>query len=126
MRMPILEFLANGDLKFVIIFYALLITAIIYFFKKLKARECQETYNSKIKKLFYWCILLSIFSLLLGLLHSFYFISKTNNIANNLLFRGFANMLITPTHGVIIAIIIIKFFNINLNSKVKKSKLQSS
>lgn len=106
MRMPILEFLTNGDLKFVIILYAFLITAIVYFFKKLKEKEQQEKYNSKIKKLFHWSLLLSFFSLFLGLLHSFYFISKANNIANNLLFGGLANMLITPTLGLVIAIII--------------------
>ena len=67
MRMPLLDFLANGDLKFVIVLYALLITAIVFFFKKLKERENQEQYNLKIKKLVNWSLLIAVFSLLLGL-----------------------------------------------------------
>lgn len=106
MRMPLSDFLTNGDLKFVIILFALLITALIYFLKKLKEKEKQEAYNLKIKKLVSWSLLLGSFSLLLGLLHSFYFLSKANGVANNLLFGGLSNMLITPTLAVIIAIII--------------------
>lgn len=106
MRMPLLDFLVNGDLKFVIILYTFLSIALIYFFKKLKQKETQEKYNLKLKKLVSWSLLISAFSLLLGVLHSFYFISKSGGIASNLLFGGLANTLITPTLGVVIAIII--------------------
>ncbi|MFK8058946.1 MAG: hypothetical protein AB8B78_02540 [Polaribacter sp.] len=116
MRMPLLDFLANGDLKFVIILYAFLITALVYFFKKLKQKEHQEIHNLKIKKLINWTLSLSLFSLFLGLLHSFYFISKANGIANNLLFGGLANMLITPTLGIAISIII-KLLALPITSK---------
>ena len=34
MRMPFTEFLTNGDLKFVLILYAFLIAAVIFFVKK--------------------------------------------------------------------------------------------
>lgn len=106
MRMPLLDFLTNGDLKFVIILYTFLIAAIILFFKKMKQREHQEIYNLKIKKLISWSLLISVLSLFLGLLHSFYFVSKTGGVANNMLFGGLSNMLITPTLGIIITIII--------------------
>ena len=106
MRMPLLDFLAKGDLKFVIILYTFLIVAIVYFFKKLRQKEAQEQYNLKIKKLVSWSLLIAAFSLLLGLLHSFYFVSQAEGIADNLLFGGLANMLITPTLGVAIGMII--------------------
>ncbi|WBX70800.1 hypothetical protein [Tenacibaculum retecalamus] len=106
MRMPLLDFLANGDLKFVIVLYIFLIASFVFFFKKMKEKENQDFYNLKIKKLVTWSLLISFFSLLLGLLHSFYFVSKAGGIANNLLFGGLANMLITPTLGVVIAMII--------------------
>ncbi|MCF2875299.1 MULTISPECIES: hypothetical protein [unclassified Tenacibaculum] len=106
MRMPLLDFLTNGDLKFVVVLYVFLIVAFIYFFKKLKEKENQEVYNQKIKKLVNWSIVISVFSLMLGLLHSFYFISKAGGVNNNLLFGGLSNMLITPTLGMAIAIVI--------------------
>ncbi|CAM1345087.1 conserved membrane hypothetical protein [Tenacibaculum amylolyticum] len=106
MRMPLFDFLFNGDLKFVVILYTFLIVAIVFFVKKIKTKENQEYYNLKLKKLVNWSLLIALFSLLLGLLHSFYFISKAKGIATSLLFSGLSNMLITPTLGVVIAIII--------------------
>lgn len=104
--MPLLDFLTNGDLKFVIVLYIFLIVAFGFFFKKLKKKENQDQYNQKIKKLANWSLIISVFSLMLGLLHSFYFISKSGGIASNLLFGGLANMLITPTLGIVVAIAI--------------------
>ena len=52
---------------------------------------------------------------MLALLHSFYFVSKAGGIANNLLFGGLANMLITPALGVVIAMII-KLLSIGLSN----------
>ena len=106
MRMPFTEFLTNGDLKFVIILYAFLITAIIYFIKKTANKSEQKSYNLKINKLVNWSLFISIFSLLLGLMHSFYFIAKAKGIANHLLFGGLSNVIITPVLGVAIAMII--------------------
>lgn len=114
--MPLSDFLTNGDLKFVIILYIFLFISIFYFFIKIKNRKSQDALNLKIKKLANWSLLLSTFSLLLGLLHSFYFISKTNGIANSMLFNGLSNMLITPTLGIVITIII-KLLATNLTSK---------
>ena len=116
MRMPFIDFLTQGDLKFVLILYAFLIMAIVFFFKKLKQKEQQETYNVKIKKLVSWTLIISAFSLLLGLLHSFYFMSKVNGIAPNLFYGGLANVLVTPTLGVAISVII-KLFATPLTSK---------
>jgi hypothetical protein len=106
MRMPFIEFLTSGDLKFVITLYAFLITAIIYFVKKINNKNEQKKYNLKIKKLVNWSLFITIFSLLLGLLHSFYFISKAKGIANHLLFGGLSNVMITPTLGIAVAMII--------------------
>ncbi len=105
MRMPLIDFLTNGDLKFVLILITFFGLSLFYFFQKIKNKENQNYYNQKINKLVIWSIFISIFSLLLGLLHSFYFISKANGIANNLLFAGLANVIITPTLGVVIAMI---------------------
>jgi hypothetical protein len=116
MRMPLSDFLTNGDLKFVIILYIFLFISIYYFVKKIKNRELQDVFNLKLNRLVTWSILISVFSLLLGLLHSFYFISKTNGIANNMLFNGLSNTLITPTLGIVITIII-KLLTTNLNHK---------
>lgn len=116
MRMPFIDFLTQGDLKFVLILYAFLIMAIVFFFKKLKQKEQQEIYNIKIKKLVSWTLVISTFSLLLGLLHSFYFMSKVNGVAPNLFYGGLANVLVTPTLGVAIAIII-KLLTCSLNKK---------
>lgn len=104
--MPFTEFLTNGDLKFVVILHTFLIAAIIYFIKKINNRNDQEKHNLKINKLVNWSLFIAVFSLLLGLLHSFYFISKAKGIANHLLFGGLSNVLITPVLGVVIAMII--------------------
>lgn len=106
MRMPITEFLTNGDLKFVLILYTFLIIAVVHFVKKHSNKAHQELYNQKLQKLTNWSLYIALFSLLLGLLHSFYFISKANGIANHLLFGGLSNVMITPVLGVIIAMII--------------------
>ncbi len=106
MRMPFTEFLTNGDLKFVIILYAFLIASIILFIKKKQQPKLEVRNNNILKSLVNWSLLISLFTLLLGLMHSFYFISKTKGIANHLLFGGLANTLITPVLGVAIAIII--------------------
>ncbi|PQB09015.1 hypothetical protein BST83_01310 [Polaribacter filamentus] len=116
MRMPLSDFLANGDLKFVIILFLFLSIAIYYFVKKIINKEQQERLNLKMNKLVTWSIFMSAFSLMLGLLHSFYFISKVNGIANNLLFGGLANVIITPTLGIIIAMII-KLLSTPISSK---------
>lgn len=106
MRMPISHFLTSGDLKFVVVLLALLAAAIFYFTRKLQQKQVQEVYNAKIKKMAYWSLLISVFSLLLGLMHSFYFISVSKSVAPHLLFGGLANVLITPILGLVFAMII--------------------
>lgn len=117
MRMPLLDFLINGDLKFVIILNSLLIISIYFFIKKIMLKTNKEFYNDKLLKLFKWTITISVFSLLLGLLHSFYFIANANGIAPKLLFSGLVNMLITPTLGIAISIIIQIFLSVNIKEK---------
>ena len=113
MRMPFTEFLTNGDLKFVVVMYAFLIAGIYFLVKKISQKENEAWYNQKLNTLAVWSVLTAVFSLLLGLLHSFYFISKASGIASHLLFGGLSNMLITPTLGIAIAMIL-KFFTISL------------
>lgn len=105
MRMPLIDFLTNGDLKFVITLVTFFGISVYYFFQKIKNKENQNLYNQKINKLVTWSLMISVFSLLLGLLHSFYFISKANGIGNHLLFAGLANVIITPTLGVVVAML---------------------
>ncbi len=103
MRMPFYEFITNGDLKFVIVLIAFLIAAFVFFYQQFTQKISIEIFQKKLKNLVKWSLLISVFSLFLGLLHSFYFVSKANGIATPLLFSGLANMLITPTLGVAIA-----------------------
>ncbi len=106
MRMPFIDFLTNGDLKFVILLYAFLIAAILFFYKKMTHKEMQSIYNEKLNKLVNWSLSIALFSLLLGLMHSFYFISKAKGIASHLLFGGLSNVIITPVLGIAIAMLI--------------------
>jgi len=106
MRMPFMEFITSGDLKFMLIIIALLITSIIQFIKKVKDKKNQLKINEKLIKLSNWSFILAIFTLFLGLMHSLYFISKAGGIAPNLLFQGLANTLIAPVFGIAICIFI--------------------
>ncbi|GGG32482.1 hypothetical protein GCM10011344_36780 [Dokdonia pacifica] len=105
MRMPFSEFVTSGDLKFIIVFIIFSGWAIVHFFKKLSLRKQEVTidllqyHNTKINNAAFWILILSILSLLLGLMHSFYFIGKTGGIAPNLIFQGVSYALITPVLG---------------------------
>ncbi|WP_299765579.1 hypothetical protein [uncultured Dokdonia sp.] len=104
--MPFSEFITSGDLKFIIAFFIFSGWAIVHFFKKVKARQQQDDthqilhHNSKINHAAFWILILSVLSLLLGLMHSFYFIGKTGGIAPGLIFQGVSYALITPVLGI--------------------------
>lgn len=106
MRMPFSEFITSGDLKFIIALLLFCAWAIFHFAKKIQARKYEDPiyliqyHNSKIQNATFWIIILSALSLLLGLLHSFYFIGKAGGIAPDLIFQGISYTLITPTLGV--------------------------
>ena len=123
MRMPFLEFLMGGDPKFMIVLVAILVTSTIHFTKKLmRKKEGNETTislerNAKLNKLVFWSLLVSVFSLLLGFMHSFYFIGKAGGIAPHLMYQGVSRALITPVFGVSVAIIT-KIFTHIANSNV--------
>ena len=104
--MPIMEFFANGDLKFMLTILILLVLAIIQFIKKIKNKENQSQVNTKLIKLSNWPLILAVFAIFLGLMHSLYFISKAGGIAPNLLFQGLANSLIAPVFGIAVGIVI--------------------
>ncbi len=126
MRMPFVEFISNGDLKFIIVFIIFSAVALFHFIKKLQIKNRRENqslikyHNSKIDISAFWILISSMLSLLLGLMHSFYFIGKAGGIAPNLIFQGVSFALITPVLGVCLFMVskILKgIFNLK-NSKI--------
>ena len=120
MRMPFSEFILSGDLKFIIVFIVFSVIAVYHFIKKLQARNTEgnqesiKLFNEKINNSASWILILSALSLLLGLMHSFYFIGKAGGIAPGLIFQGVSYALITPVFGVglyIICKILVGIFN---------------
>lgn len=111
MRMPFVEFITNGDLKFVILFISFTSISIYHFVKKIKVRNIEANerlitfHNSKVNMSAFWILISSVFSLLLGLMHSFYFIGKAGGINPSIIFLGVANALITPVLGICLFII---------------------
>lgn len=126
MRMPFTEFITNGDLKFIIVFIIFSSVNICHFIKKLKARKSENNlelvsyHNSKIDIASFWILISSALSLLLGLLHSFYFIGKAGGIAPNLIYQGISYTLITPVLGICL-FIICKILKGTFNLKTIKS-----
>ena len=108
MRMPFTEFIVSGDPKFVITFALFTGVAIYHFIQQLKIRklpeyESQFNFNkNRMNTAAFWILILSVFSLLLGLMHSFYFIGKAGGIAPALIFQGISNALATPVLGIVL------------------------
>ncbi|MCB0474791.1 MAG: hypothetical protein KDC69_03900 [Flavobacteriaceae bacterium] len=104
--MPFTEFITNGDLKFILVFIIFSAVNLCHFFKKLRAVKREDRavlaayHNSKIDIASFWILISSVLSLLLGLLHSFYFIGKAGGIAPPLIYRGISYTLITPVLGI--------------------------
>ena len=111
MRMPLSEFILSGDIKFIVAFIIFTSIAVYSFIKKLRAQKIEEThtltayYNTKINRAAFWILILSMLSLLLGLMHSFCFIGKAGGIAPNLIFQGVSYALITPVFGICLYIV---------------------
>ena len=126
MRMPFSEFILSGDLKFLVAFIIFTSVAIYHFIKKIRAKNSgdnEETtmyHNSKISNAAFWILVLSALSLLLGLMHSFYFIGKAGGIAPGLIFQGVSYALITPVFGMGL-FIVCKVLAQTFNPKVIKS-----
>jgi len=125
MRMPFIEFITSGDLKFIIVFIIFSVIAIYHFIKKLQSRRSKdylllmEQHNSKINSAAFGILVSSILSLLLGLLHSFYFIGKAGGVSSNLVFQGISYTLITPVLGICLYMIC-KILSGILNPKMFK------
>ena len=106
MRMPFSEFITNGDLKFIIVFILFTGVAFYHFIKKLQSKKNEnrlaliQLHNTKINHASFWILISSVFSLLLGFLHSFYFIGKAGGMAPNLIFQGVSYALISPVLGI--------------------------
>jgi hypothetical protein len=126
MRMPFTEFITNGDPKFIVVFIAFSTVAIYNFIKKLQVRNKAENqslimhHNSKINSAAFWILTSSLLSLLLGLLHSFYFVGKAGGVAPGLIFKGVSYVLITPVLGVFL-FMICKILKGILNLKTAKA-----
>lgn len=109
--MPFLDFITRGDLKFIIVFILFSALALFHFFKKIQSKKTPNynheatLRNTKIKNAAFWILSASILSLLLGLMHSFYFIGQAGGIAPALVFQGVSIALITPTLGICLYII---------------------
>jgi hypothetical protein len=126
MRMPFLEFIVSGDVKFIVVFIIFTSISIYHFFKKLKVdkdidkrEEIVYHFNSRINSAAFWILISSTLSLLLGLMHSFYFIGKAGGIAPNLIFQGISYALITPVLGISLYIIC-KILSGTFNTKKTK------
>lgn len=125
--MPFSEFIISGDLKFLAIFIICMVVALIHFIKKIESLkkndpEAVAFRNSRINASSFWILIVSILSLLLGLMHSFYFIGKSGGIAPGLLFQGISFTLITPIVGLGF-FIICRFLKEIYNTNTLKSKL---
>jgi len=124
--MPFLEFITSGDIKFILVFIIFISISLFHFFKKLKVEkdienreEIVNLFNSKINSAAFWILISSVLSLLLGLMHSFYFIGKAGGIAPNLIFQGVSYALITPVLGISLYIIC-KILSGTFNTKKTK------
>ncbi len=106
--MPFTEFILSGDVKFIVTYVIFSAVAFYHFFKKVQARKNSESldavqkHNKKITVAGGWILTLSGFSLLLGLMHSFYFIGKAGGVAPHLIFQGVSNALITLVFGMVL------------------------
>ncbi|WP_223033220.1 hypothetical protein [Hanstruepera marina] len=108
--MPFTEFITSGDLKFIIVFVIFIGMASYHFAKKIQSKSKRkatqiEYHNKRIDNAAFWIIISTVLSLLLGLMHSFYFIGKSGGGAPNLIFQGVSYTLITPVLGVILFMI---------------------
>ena len=125
MRMPFSEFITSGDLKFIIVFILFTGMALFHFIKKLQSKKSKnnialmQQYNAKINNAAFWILISSVFSLLLGFLHSFYFIGKAGGMAPNLIFQGVSYALITPILGICLYMIC-KILSGVLNQTINK------
>ncbi len=125
MRMPFLEFITSGDLKFIIAFIIFFGVAIFHFVKKIKIKKNEKSlpliqqHNKKINNASTWILSLSGLSLLLGLMHSFYFIGKAGGASPSLIFQGIANVLVTPVLGICL-FMICKIFQETFNKEANQ------
>lgn len=115
MRMPLMEFLTGGDPKFMIVNTLLFIAVLVQLIRRKKAEDnlLMEKLTRQLGQLSFTIAILSLLSLLLGLLHSFYFIGQASGIAIGLLYTGMSYTLISPTYGLILFLIsklLIAFF----------------
>ena len=123
MRMPFIEFITSGDLKFILVFLVFFAIASFHFIKKFQANSDPlliAYHNSKINSAAFWILISGVLSLLLGLMHSFYFIGKAGGIAPNLIFQGVSTALITPVLGISL-FILCKIFSGLFNLKMTKA-----
>lgn len=101
MRMPFLEFITGGDLKFIL---AYVVVLGLFVFRLLKQSSADADLQ-RARRTVLWFLPLSGFTLLLGLMHSFYFLGQTGGAAPGLIYAGVARALITPVLGMALYIL---------------------
>jgi hypothetical protein len=93
-------FAVNGDLKFILLFLLLFGLSIYRSVRQYRSVETSKTpYFTQSFGLDHWLLVSSILSLLLGFMHSFYFISQAGGISPQIIYQGVSNALITPVFG---------------------------
>lgn len=108
MRMPLMQFMGGGDPKFMIAITLLFIALLVQLIRKRKLKHVDTELQAVAKidrqmaNLSFTILMLSAVSLLLGFLHSFYFIGQQEGINPKLLYSGVSRTLISPTYGLII------------------------
>lgn len=105
--MPLMDFLTGGDPKFMIVNSLLFIAVLVQVIRRKKTEDnlLIDKLSKQLGQLSFTIVMLSLLSLLLGLLHSFYFIGQANGIATGLLYSGMSYTLISPTYGLILFLI---------------------
>ena len=109
--MPFSEFISSGDLKFIIVFILLTGMAVFHFIKKLQTFKNQPDpeavafRNSKINVFSIVILILSMLSLLLGLMHSFYVIGEAGGVSPAIMYKGISYTFITPALGLVLYLV---------------------
>ncbi len=122
MRMPFIEFISSCDLKFTIAYVLFFSMATFQFIKKIKNKKNKElTYriDDKIQTSANWILLCSLFSLLLGFMHSFYFMGKLGGLAPEIKYQGFSYALVTPVLGIVLYMFCQLFKSVTITLKNK-------
>jgi hypothetical protein len=106
--MPLMEFIGGGDPKFMISITVLFIALLVQLVRRRQPKSGEGDIASlhkldrQLGNLSFAILMLSALSLLLGFLHSFYFMGQVESVNPRLLYAGVSRTLITPVYGLIL------------------------